>query len=155
MDYIMKRKEEAYKPTVLDSVYTLVVNKGVVPEETLKTVDTEILRCTKELHEQIISDGIKHARVKVGKNEGLIDDVLGENARRVLAFCAIVIRTTQGIRTEDLFELYGFGHKEELVMQVQELCTTEKDPHLIFGHYTPVRLLVRKMSEANAKKMKK
>lgn len=132
----------------MDVAYTLGVHKAVVPEAVLNQVSYTLLNSCMRLHKMAKAVGINHVRVAIkGKGLEKAREVLGKDFERVIGICAMVLRTSEDIPTEDFFELFGLT-KTQIWQAVPELIG--KDGHKLFPVHTPTRELVKRISDCNA-----
>ena len=146
--YILEAKRDMV--VELDLAYTLGVLKGAVPDEDrLNQVAYTLLNTCLRLHKMTKAVGIEHVRVKVGDNgPDKPRQVLGENFERVIGICAMVLRTSEDISIEDLEHQFGLS-KAQIWQSVPELVNA-RDGHKFFPVHTPIRQLVKSISDCNA-----
>lgn len=145
-EYILEAKKDMV--VELDLAYLLGVHNAVVPEEALNQVSYTLLNTCMRLHKVAMANGIDHVRVtRSGKEPGKAREVLGEDFERVMGICAMVLRTSEDIPTEDFQELFGLT-KAQIWQSVPELIG--KDGHKLFPVHTPIRKLVKHLSDCNA-----
>lgn len=145
-EYILEAKKDMV--VELDLAYLLGKHKAVVPEENLNQVSYTLLNTCMRLHKMAMAVGIDHVRVKrIGKEPGKAKEVLGKDFDRVMGICAMILRTSENIPTEDFQELFGLT-KAQIWQSVPELIG--KDGHKLFDVHTPIRKLVKRISDCNA-----
>lgn len=146
-EYILEAKRDMV--VELDLAYTLGVLKGVVTDEDrLNQVAYTLLNTCLRLHKVAKAVGVDHVRVKVGnKGPGKARQVLGKDFERVVGICAMVLRTSEAISIEDLEQQFGLS-KTQIWQSVPELVG--KDGHKLFPVHTPIRQLVKRISDCNA-----
>lgn len=151
-EYILEAKKDMV--VELDLAYILGVLGGVVTDEDrLNQVGYTLLNTCLKLHKVTMANGIEHARVKVGnKGPGKAKEVLGKDFERVIGICLMVLRTSQDISIEDLEDQFGMT-KAQIWQSVPELVG--KDGHKYFKVHTPIRKLVKRISDCNAGKIEK
>lgn len=145
-EYILEAKKDMV--IELDLAYNLGVLGGVVTAEGLNQVGYTLLNTCLKLHKVAKANGIEHVRVKVGnKGPGKAKEVLGKDFERVIGICMMVLRTSENISIEDLEEQFGMT-KAQIWQSVPELVG--KDGHKYFKVHTPIRKLVKRISDCNA-----
>ncbi len=150
-EYILEAKKDMV--VELDLAYTLGVLNGVITDEDrLNQVAYTLLNTCLRLHKMSKAVGVEHVRVKVG-NRGpeKAKQVLGEDFERVIGICAMVLRTSEDISIEDLEHQFGLT-KTQIWQSVPELVGN--DGHKFFPIHTPIRKLVKRISDCNAAKSK-
>lgn len=151
---IFKKHPEAYTPVDLTEAYMLLCMHAVPDPSLYKSIDTAIRKSADALLDQLMEDGLEHVRVRIGDSTGKATEVLCGELPRVMAFYAVVIRTKEGYHTEDILEAFGFTYREQLIHDVPELYSDEKEPKLLFKKFTPIRTLVKKIVAENEKLLK-
>ncbi len=150
-EYILETKRDMV--VELDLAYTLGVLNGVITDEDrINQVSYTLLNTCLKLHKMAKANGIDHVRVKVGdKGPGKAKDVLGKDFDRVIGICVMVLRTSEDISVENLEKQFGMT-KAQIWQSVPELIG--KDNHKFFDVHTPIRELVKRLSDCNAGKIK-
>lgn len=150
-EYILEAKKDMV--VELDLAYTLGVHNGIISDEDrVNQVAYTLLNTCLRLHKAVKAVGIDHVRVRVdGCEPGKARDVLGDKFERVIGICEMVLRTSEDISIEDLEHQFGLT-KAQIWQNVPELIG--KDGHKLFPVHTPIRQLVKRISDCNAGKVK-
>ena len=150
-EYILEAKKDMV--VELNLAYTLGVLNGVIPsEDRINQVSYTLLNTCLKLHKMTKANGIDHVRVKVGDKEiGKAKEVLGADYERVIGICTMVLRTSEDIPIEDLEHQFGLS-KAQIWQSVPELVGN--DGHKFFPVHTPIRNLVKRISDFNAGRIK-
>lgn len=138
---------EAYEKVDLSYAYQLLAGASPSPA-VLKSFDAGILKSFRSLENQILADGLSHARVSVFGEGGKFYDVLNnpeENAR-IRAFYLILDRTLNVGHTEQLLKKYDFNSREEVIQHLPELYTEGAEPRLKIGKTASIRDIVKVMT---------